>query len=488
MTDLPPFTDLPAFTALPDGAERLSALADQVHADLFAMRHPDKVWVPPIHGPDGEHVYNVVVAGAGQAGIAVGGMLQREGVDNFLLIDQRPKGKEGVWFDFARMPEIRSPKHYPGPDQGVPNLTYEAWHRARYGDESWDFFSLVPLQLWTDYLAWVRETLNLPVENETKLAGIEPFESGLALKLETPAGTKRVLTRRLVLATGHDGTGRWYMPDYLEALPQHLRAQAADPIDFSKLKGKTVAVLGIGASAGDNSIAASKAGAKAVHMFCRRDTHRRQQVYRWVMSAGFLRHCHELDDEWRWRFVSYVLETRMAMPAATWDRVSALSDFTLHTRANWLNAKAISGPSGEDQVEIETVKGPFIADFIISCTGHDQDLSARQELAPFANKVQLWRDAYHPPPDELNERLARYPYLNSNFCFQEKQKGDAPWLNRIHDFSFGPTMSFGPSGCSISTLRLTVEMLVAGITRELFREDVAMHWQSLQDHPDYIPY
>ena len=43
MTDLPPFTDLPAFTALPDGAERLSALADQVHADLFAMRHPDKV-------------------------------------------------------------------------------------------------------------------------------------------------------------------------------------------------------------------------------------------------------------------------------------------------------------------------------------------------------------------------------------------------------------------------------------------------------------
>ena len=94
MTDLPPFTDLPAFTALPDGAERLSALADQVHADLFAMRHPDKVWVPPIHGPDGEHVYNVVVAGAGQAGIAVGGMLQREGVDNFLLIDQRPKGKD----------------------------------------------------------------------------------------------------------------------------------------------------------------------------------------------------------------------------------------------------------------------------------------------------------------------------------------------------------------------------------------------------------
>ena len=89
------------------------------------------------------------------------------------------------------------------------------------------------------------------------------------------------------------------------------------------------------ASAGDNAIAALEAGAKAVHMFCRRDTHRRQQVYRWVMSAGFLRHCADLDDEWRWRFVSYILETRMAMPTETWNRLAKLPGFQLHTSANW---------------------------------------------------------------------------------------------------------------------------------------------------------
>jgi cation diffusion facilitator CzcD-associated flavoprotein CzcO len=477
-----PFLTAGHFTPLPDAAERLERLTQQVQADFHALRHPEKRWVPPQSGPDGEHVYDVIVAGAGQAGLAVGGWLLRERVDNILLIDQAPEGREGVWFDFARMPLIRSPKIYPGPDQGMPNLTYEAWHRARYGDASWDGFELVPVPLWTDYLAWVRAVTKVPVRNETRLVRIEPHPNGLALTVETRDGPATLLARRLVLATGHDGTGRWWMPDYLAALPAHVRAQAADFIDFNNLEGKTVAVLGIGASAGDNAIAALNAGAAAVHMFCRRDTHRRQQVYRWVMSPGFLRHCVDLDDEWRWRFVSYILETRMAMPTETWNRLAAMQGFSLHTSANWRGAAMKDG-----QAEIDTEKGPFRADFIISATGHDQDLSARPELAPFAGKVRLWADAYNPPPEERNERLSRYPYLDRDFAFMEKQPGEAPWLSRIHDFTFGPTMSFGPSGCSISTLRLTVPMLVAGVTRQLFREDVALHWESLRAYPDYIP-
>ncbi len=272
-------------------------------------------------------MYDVLVAGPGQAGLAIGGYLLREGVNNILLINKAPQGREDVWFDFARMPLIRSLKLYPGPDQGMPNLTYEAWHRARYGDASWDMFELVPVPLWTDYLIWVREATGVPVENNTALTAINPHPNGLALTVETPGGSQTLLTRRLVLATGHDGTGKWWMPDYLEALPEYVHAQAADPIDFSRLAGKTVAVLGIGASGGDNAIAALRAGAASAHMFCRRDFHRRQQVYHWVMSADFLRHCHELDDEWRWRFVSYILETRMAMLTETWNRLSSTPGF-----------------------------------------------------------------------------------------------------------------------------------------------------------------
>ena len=124
---------------------------------------------------------------------------------------------------------------------------------------------------------------------------------------------------------------------------------------------------------------------------------------------------------------------------------------------------------------------------MIAATGHDQDLQQRPELAPLADRIALWADRYTPPPDEVDPRLARYPYLGHDFEFLEKVPGTAPFLNRIHDFTFGPTLSFGPSGCSISTLRLTVPMLVAGITRGLFTEDVERHWESLKAYPEYIP-
>ena len=73
------------------------------------------------------------------------------------------------------------------------------------------------------------------------------------------------------------------------------------------------------------------------------------------------------------------------------------------------------------------------------------------------------------------------------FEFLETEPGQTLHLTRIHDFTFGPTMSFGPSGCAISTLRLTVPMLVAGITRRLFIEDKDTHWNSLLNHPNMIP-
>ena len=55
---------------------------------------------------------------------------------------------------------------------------------------------------------------------------------------------------------GIAASGRWWMPPQVEALPRHLRAHTADPIDFAALRGKCVAVLGAGASAFDNAATA----------------------------------------------------------------------------------------------------------------------------------------------------------------------------------------------------------------------------------------
>ncbi len=467
---------------LADAAARLAALAEEVHGDLHTLRHPETDWMPQRLGPDGAPMLDVLIAGAGQGGLALAGQLIRERVTNIQVIDKTPEGKEGVWNDFGRMPVIRSPKQYPGPDQGVASLTYEAWHRAKFGDADWEAVVLVPIPGWTDYLAWVRQTLALPVLNETELTRIEPAEDCLRVTLSTKTGEQRRYVRRLVLATGHDGTGKWDLPDVIAELPEGLRARASDPIDFARLRGKRVAVLGVGASAGDNAICALEAGVRELHMFCRRPSHRRQQVYRWCIFAGFLRHFNDLDDAWRWRFMHYILNIRMGLPPETWNRMNEFAAFSLHAGTEWRGVGA-RGPV----VEIETNRGAFEVDFVIAGTGHDQDLHARPELRAFAAEIALWADRYQPPPELADARLARYPYIGPNFEFLEKVPGTAPFLSRIHDFTFGPTLSFGPSGCSISTLRLTVAMLVAGVTRGLFTEDVETHWQAVLDYPHMIP-
>ena len=45
------------------------------------------------------------------------------------------------------------------------------------------------------------------------------------------------------------------------------------------------------------------------------------QPFRWLTFAGFLRHLSDLDDVWRWRFMSRILGMREGFPQPTYDRV-----------------------------------------------------------------------------------------------------------------------------------------------------------------------
>lgn len=453
--------------------------------DIAMIAHPAKDWMPSRTAPDGKTLHDVVIVGAGQGGLAIAFQLQRERVRNILVIEKAPYGREGVWTTFARMPHLRSPKDFTGPDLGVPSLTYQAWHEAVHGAQSWQTLHRIPKGHWNDYLLWLRALLAVPVRNETELVRIEPAEHCLALSLRTQQGLEVIHTRKLVLATGQDGTGRWFMPDFIEALPKRFRARAADEIDFAALAGKTVAVLGAGASAADNAATALEHGAVAVHMFVRREKLQRVQPFLWLTFAGFLRHIGDMPDAWRWRFMSRILGLRESFPQDTYERVRRHANFEIHTGAGWQSAR-VKGDGATQQIEITTAKGPFVADFIICGAGIEIDPTARPELGGFADAIATWADRYTPPAGEANARLARFPYLGPNGEFLEKVPGAAPYLNRIHDFTIGATMSFGPSGCSINAMNIAVPKLVAGLTRTLFAEDLELHWASLEAYDDKI--
>ena len=469
----------------PRSAEGLARLEEQVRRDLWLTQHPATDWMPGRTGPDGKAMLDVLIAGGGQGGLVTAFALKRERVGNIQVIDKASYGQEGVWVTYARMHTLRSPKDYTGPDLGLPSLTYIAWHQAAYGEADWQALDLINKDDWNDYLLWYRRVLDLPVRNEVALTGIEPAPGyGLRATLATPAGEETVYARKIVLATGQDGTGRWWMPDYVEALPVQYRAHAADEIDFEALKGKTVAVLGAGASAADNAACALEAGAGSVHLFVRREQMQRVQPFRWLTFPGFIRHLRDLPDEWRWRFMAYILGLRESIPQGTYDRMRRHNNFHIHTGAGWSGVAVRDG-----RLEIATAKGPFQADFIIAGTGVDIDFAQRPELAAFADKIATWADRYTPPAEEADERLGHYSYIGPNGELTEKVPGTAPWLTDIHDFTIGATMSLGPSGCSINAMNVAVPKLVEGITRGLFEGDVLHHWQRLKDYdvPVFVP-
>jgi cation diffusion facilitator CzcD-associated flavoprotein CzcO len=434
-------------------------------------------WLEPRIGPDGQTALDVLIVGGGQSGIAVASGLLRAMVRNILVVDRAPRGQEGPWLSYARMHTLRSPKDFTGPDLDLPSLGYQAWHEARYGVEAWRMLHRISRPDWAAYLGWVRETAGVPVKNEADVVDIAQAAEGL-LEVTLKDGSMR-FARKVVLATGQDGAGVWWMPDFVAALPERFRAHTADSIDFRSLRDRRVAVLGAGASAFDNAAMALEAGASEVVLFCRRLEPQLVQPYRWLTFAGFLRHLSELDDTWRWRFMSHILGQREGFPQETFDRCAAHERFHLRTGAPWTAVSRVG-----DAVVVETPRGTHTADFLICGTGVEMDFSRRPELSRLAGNIATWADRYDPPPDERDARLARFPYLAADYSLLPRESGVTDWMSDIHMFNIASTMSFGPSGSSINAMTIAVPKLVAGLTRGLFKGDLERHWRSLQAYDE----
>ena len=453
----------------------LAALEAKVRSDLARIEHPKLSWLTPHVGPEGKPALDVLIVGAGQSGVAVAFGLSRARVDNVLVIDKAARSKEGPWRTYARMPTLRSPKDYTGPDLDIPSLTYQSWHEARYGVEHFAALGLIAREDWADYLLWMRDVTDVRVRNRTALVDLAPDGKLLAATLEDANGRRETVhARKVLLATGQDGTGEWWMPRLLADLPKQLRAHSADAIDFAALRGKRVAVVGAGASAFDNAATALEAGAAEVTLLCRRETLQVVQPYRWLTFSGFLDHIGELDDVWRWRFMARILGLREGFPQPTYDRCASHANFRIVTGATLIAADATL-----DSVSLLTSKGTISADFVIAGTGIDMDFAAKPELARFAGNIATWGDCYEPPSHERDDRLARYPYLAPDFGFTEKVAGRTPWMANVHLFSIASTMSFGPSGSSINAMTTVVPKVVSGLTRGLFRDDIEKHWADL---------
>jgi len=474
----------------PDALQRLNAQVRQ--ALRWAGRPPD--WVRP--RPDVDH--NVVVIGAGHSGLGIAYGLRSRGISRVALIDGAEPGGAGIWRYIARMHQLRSPKMLPGPDLGNPELGFRAWFETLNGPAAFEALERIPRLAWADYLSWYEQITEANVRYRTRLVAIEPAGEVLRLHLQVDGVPRTETTRKLVLASGFAGTGGAHIPEILGGIPAARWSHTHASFDYRAFAGKSIAVLGAGASAFDAAATALENGARDVHLYSRRSFI--DYPVPGVVGAigppgqpGVRGHANliglafDLPEDVRWRD-HRSRENRVAsVPMDSLQRAVAFRDFHLHLDSPW--TRAVPG-SGGVVAQVKGRKQRF--DHVIAATGYRVDVSAQPELAAFQSSIALWGDRYRPPAGEEDGAAVLYPYLGSRFEFLPRADANADFLRNIHCFNLAASLSYGILVGDIPSIAHHAR-LVTGIARDLFLADldVAQNQRFNSDPvvpPDAAPY
>jgi len=443
-------------------------------------------WVPDREGID----HNVLVVGGGQTGCAFAFALRRSGIGRVSVVDAAADAaRAGIWENGARMNVLRTPKTLAGPELSIAALGFQAWYEARHGADAYAAFERIPKQAWVDYLAWYRDFLGITVRYGTRLERIEPVEGCFRLHLNTGVET----ARKIVIATGFEGSGGVAAPEFLRELPKRLWAHAAEGIDFAALAGKEVAVIGGAASAFDAAAVALESGAKSVHLFCRRPQLAATPINRVRGYPGAYDNYYSLPDAARWHQAIRYRRTGSTAPQDAIERVLKYDNFHLHLAAPWVSARAEAGGIVAEAADgtgcLADGAMTWRFDFAIAGTGYAADPNLRPELADFARHILLWRDRYTPPADEEDPFLGAHPYLGPGNEFMENEQGAAPYLRDIHCFNPAGFVSFGVPVGDVPSMKRGHASVTAAISRDLFLADLDHHQRRMTGDvpPDFGP-
>lgn len=455
----------------------LAALEARLQQDLQQLCLPAKRWVPA-RTEAGAEVLDTAIIGGGIAGLALAAALTHLGVQT-RIFDRSPAGFEGPWATTARMETLRSPKELTGPALGFAALTFRAWFEAQFGADAWATLDKIPRLQWADYLRWYRQVLGIDVRNRQSLLAVLPRADGLVqLDLandEEGGRAYRVLARHVVLATGRDGLGGPWAPDWAKALPSDRWKHSSDVWDGASLKGKRVAVIGGGASAMDAAATALEGGAARVDLLIRRPDLPRVNKGKGAGNPGMAQGFWSLPDEWKWRFRHYINVQQVPPPHGSTLRVSR------HANAHFHLGTAVGGVSqrADGALRVDTAKGPLAADFLICCTGFRTDWSLRPEFAAIAPQVRLWQDRFTAPEGEDDAELSESPDLGPLYEFQPRTPGACPGLERIHCFNYAAALSQGASAGDIPQISDGAQRLARGLAAQLLAEDVESHFAAM---------
>ncbi len=393
--------------------------------DLAAIEVPPAEWMRPrLARRTVGRAFDVVIVGAGLSGLSIGFGLRRQRIDNFVILDQQPAGREGPWITCARMATLRSPKQLTGPDLGVPSLAFRSWYEAVAGAEAWERLDKIPPRDWMAYLAWYRRVLDLPVRNETRLTTIAPAGDLLALSVARAAGrADGLLPAASCLRPASTAAGARISR---RSSPRRCRAErythSAEEIDPAAFAGREIGVLGAASSAFDWATTALEHSARSATVFARRRQLPQTEALAWANFPGFLGAFADLDDVRRWRFMRRFFELQAPPTQEMFNRAARHRNFHLA-----LGAPLREVAMKDGRIRIEAGEKIGAVDHLLLGTGFETDLDATpgtRRLSPIRSRygaIALRRRLAKktrcspatlilaPPSNSPNERRAQRP-------------------------------------------------------------------------------
>jgi cation diffusion facilitator CzcD-associated flavoprotein CzcO len=461
-----------------DGAIGLEALEERLHADLAWLNLPPTAWLPPMAHAEGP-VLDIAIVGAGMGGLAVAGALRVLGL-HATLFDKAPRDLEGPWATTALMETLRSPKQVSGPALDLPALTFYAWYQAQFGRAAWEALDKIPRLQWADYLSWYRRVLALDVRSEHEIKAVRPRQDHVVeLTVEHDGKLQTVLARRVVLALGLEAFGGPLIPDFVNGLPCDKWSHSIDPLDYRRLAGGRVGVVGGSAAAMDCAGTALEAGAARVDLLIRRHDFPRINYAKGAGNPGFQYGYSSLADEWKFRFAQFTAEVGFPPPRASVLRVSRHANAHFNFGCPVQEAKLLN-----DQLLVSTPRGNFAFDHLILATGFRLDWAIHPEFSSFSVQVKTWADTFTPPPGKALPELAATPYLSNTFQFEEKSPGCCPGLEQIYCFCFPSTLSNGHVTGLIPGVSIGAKRLAEALASSLYHEDREILYQRILDYND----
>lgn len=468
-------------TAYDLSRQGLERLEQRLLQELSLLNLPPRPWMSePQH--EGRPLLPVVIVGGGMAGLCAAAALRLQSIAS-LILDEAPAGLEGPWATTARMETLRSPKELTGPALGIPSLTFRAWFTSQFGDDQWAALDKIPRLQWAEYLQWYGKVTDAPIQNRRRVERITPTGDGhvrLRVRDLDGGGEETLRARRVVLATGRDGLGGPWVPEWADTLPRESWMHSADHWDDSIFAGKRVVVIGVGASAMDSAATALENGAQRVHLLARRTAIPRINKSKGSNSPGMTHGFLELPDHWKWRIRHYINAQQVPPPQGSTLRVSRHSNALFHT-GTCVEDTALNA---DGSLRLITNRGPLETDLVIFSTGFRIDPARRPEFGDFVQAIRTWGDRYRPEPGQEDIELHDSPDLGPAFEFQPREGAECPGLERIHCFCYPSTLSHGTVAGDIPQISDGAQRLARNLCALFLAEDISEHFEILEAYAE----